>query len=613
MKNIYKLVIFLALLFPLSDLKAQYTCMQPPTLSLGVYDYPSFAPISAVISCTNTNLINISPNSWVSGNTATSPCIRLIVGLTNANATSNNSVAIGQGTNTNIYDMCASGCNTTIPNSSSYTMSLFFVDPSQSHGYNLCHTNAAATNMQYTVCSCYSSVPLASGTWTNTNAGGCQTVTIPANSALGAVGYTVSPAIAPTASYNANTGDLFLDPNLMSQGIYTISYSFSNQATPSCSAIVTRTISITNPYSATWTTPAAMCANGACVNLVPQITGSAGGTFTATAGVGTNSFCPSLVGAGTFPVTYTVGITPECGRAVTNTITVNPVPTANAGPTKSITCANTQTVLSGSGGPSYTWSGPGIVSGGATANPTVSLGGTYSLTVVSGGCTSAPSTVLVSVNTTSPPATASSSGSITCVNNVISLSAGPAAMNYTWSVPAGCTVSPANSATPSGTGSCTYTVLVMNPANGCTKTATVSPATNMTVAAASATTSGVITCTSTSFNLSSSPSGAMSYSWVAPGGGSITGGTTFQNTTGSGSGTYSVIVRDVVTGCPTTATCAPAVNTSTTFGTAAASTGTITCASTTVNLSVTGSGISSYTWTAPAGASVSPPNSATPV
>lgn len=599
MKNIYRIALFFTLLLPgiKGNAQAFFGCFTP---SLGVYDGNTFAPLSAVISCTYVNLINISPTTFTApGNNATSPCMRIMINPTNANAASNNSIAIGQGANTNIYDMCALGCNSVMPSSTNYTFSLFFLDPTQSHGYNLCHTNPAATNMNYTVTSCYNNVPLATGTWTNTNAGGCQTVTIPANSAIGLVGYTVTPAVASTASYNANTGDLYLDTYQMAQGIYTITYSFNSQNT--CSIVTTRTISITNPYVSSFTATGPLCANGACVSP-GTITGTAGGTFTAPAGMSGSNFCPALVGAGSWPVTYTVGITPTCGNATTNSITVNALPVANAGPTKSLTCVNITTVLAGSGGGSYSWSGPGIISGGSTASPTVGSAGIYSLNVTSGGCTSLTSTVAVGFNTVAPTITSGTSGSVTCTNNSINLTSTPASMNYTWTAPAGSSITGGvNNQNTTGSGPGTYTVRVVDPANGCSSTTVIAAQINTVAPVTSAGTTGSITCNNTSINLTNTLTG-VTYTWTAPAGSSITGGANNQNTTGSGAGTYTVKVQSAVNGCTAQATVAALINTVVPTVTAGTSSS-VTCTSSVISLSSGVNGMT-YTWTAPAGSSI---------
>lgn len=506
MKNIYKLALAIVLFLSANTMNSQMTCLTP---SLGIYDATTWAPMSATVPCTYTNIINISPTQFAVGNQGTSPCMRIIIGLTNANAASNNSIAIGEGTNNPIYNMCPSGCSAVIPNSSSYTMSLFYLDPGQNHGYNLCNTNIAA-NMNYTIASCYSNVPLASGVWNNTVAGGCQTVNIPANSPIGIAGYIVSPAVPSTASISTGDANLYLDTYQMAQGVYTITYFFNSQST--CSVTSTRTISITNPYTASWTALGPLCSNGTCVNLNPQITGSSGGTFTATAGVSSNSFCPSTSGAGTFAVTYTVGVSPQCGRTASNNIVVNPTPTANAGTTQNITCVNSTVSLSGSGGPSYNWSGPGIISGGTTANPVVGSPGNYSLTVTSGGCTSAPSVVLVGSNTTPPSVIASSSGSITCVNTVINLFSNPAGMTYSWTAPAGSSiVGGVNNQNTMGSGPGTYTVMVVNPVNGCGSIATVAAMTNTSAPIVTVNTSNTLICTPQSATLTAG--GASSYTW----------------------------------------------------------------------------------------------------
>ncbi len=600
MKNIYKILLLLVLFLSGNNINAQMTCMVSP--SLGVYNDATDAPISATIPCNYPDLIYLHETNWLVGNTGSVPCIRIRFNPTAPLTASNNSVIVGQGTNTNVAMLCPT-CSSVLPSSSNYTFSLYGVDPSQTHGYNLCNINAGAS-FGYTVSSCYSSVPLASGVWANTPAGNCQTVTIPAGSPIGLPSWTIAPAIASTASFVSQAGYCWLDTYQMAQGIYTVSYSFDTQGPSGVCPILTRTISITNPYSATWSAPAAMCANGPCVNLTPLLSGTAtaGGTFTAPLGVSSTSFCPSLTGAGTFPVTYTVGVSPQCGRTFSNNIIVNPLPVANAGATQSLTCVNITTVLAGSGGPSYSWSGPGIISGGTTANPTVGTAGTYTLTVTSGGCTSLPSTVAVGTNTTPPSPTAGTSASVTCTNNSINLTSLPAGMNYTWTAPAGSSITGGvNNQNTTGSGPGTYTVRVVNPANGCSAITTVAAQINTVAPSTSAGTSGSVTCNNTSINLTST-TGGLTYTWTAPGGSSITGGANNQNTTGSGPGTYTVKIQSAVNGCTAQATVAALINTVAPTATAGTS-GNVTCSSSTINLTAGLNGLT-YTWTAPAGSSI---------
>jgi hypothetical protein len=595
MKNIYKITL-IVLAFLSVNMKAQWGCFTP---SLGIFDANTFAPMSATVPCTYTNIINISPTQFSSGNSGNSPCMRIILGVTNSNAATNNSIAIGEGTVNPAIDLCSSGCYTFIPSSSTYTFSLSGLDPTQNHGYNLCNVNVAP-NMTYTIASCYSNVPLASGVWNNSLAGGCQTVNIPANSPIGTSGYSISPSLPSTASLSTGTGDLYLDTYQMAQGVYTVTYFFNSQA--SCSVTATRTISITNPYTASWTALSALCANGNCVNLVPQITGTGGGTFTAvSSAVTSNSFCPATSGAGTFPVTYTVGISPQCGATASNNIVVNATPVANAGPTKSLTCLSSTVSLSGSGGGTYSWSGPGIISGGTTSSPVVGSVGNYSLTVTSSGCSSTPAVVSVVNNTTPPSATAGSTGSITCVNATINLTSGPGAMTYAWTAPAGSSITGGiNVQNTTGSGPGVYTVTVMNPVNGCTAMATAAATTNTVAPSASAGVTGTITCVNNSVNLTSTP-GSMTYTWTAPAGSSISGGTNVQNTTGSGPGTYTVTVMDPNNGCVSFATVSAPSNTiAPTVG--AVTSNSVICVGQTATL--TASGASTYSWSTSASGSV---------
>ena len=92
--------------------------------------------------------------------------------------------------------------------------------------------------------------------------------------------------------------------------------------------------------------------------------------------------------------TYTVTVTNlGCTESDNVTITVNPLPNANAGVDQTI-CAGTSATLTASGGGTYQWSG-----GPATSTYVVSPASTttYMVTVTSLGCT-ASDNVIVTVN-----------------------------------------------------------------------------------------------------------------------------------------------------------------------------------------------------------------------
>ena len=125
---------------------------------------------------------------------------------------------------------------------------------------------------------------------------------------------------------------------------------------------------------------------------------------------------------------------------------------------------------------------------------------------------------------------------------------------------------------------------------------------NTTIPTTTASVTGTVTCSTSTVNLNSTL-GSMSYTWTAPVGSSVSSGTNSQNAIGNGPGTYSVLVVDPSNGCSfnTTVTVSQNMVVPTTV---ASVTGTITCTTTTVNLNST-LGSMNYTWTAPAGSSVS--------
>ncbi len=105
------------------------------------------------------------------------------------------------------------------------------------------------------------------------------------------------------------------------------------------------------------------------------------------------------LGVGTYVVTITDAL--GCTGTATGQITAVGAPLAIANAPNNLTCNTTSVLLSGTGSStganlSYTWSGPGIISGGNTLSPTVNQVGTYTLLVTntSNGCTASASTTV---------------------------------------------------------------------------------------------------------------------------------------------------------------------------------------------------------------------------
>ncbi|MGZ3888531.1 MAG: hypothetical protein ACXVBP_13950, partial [Flavisolibacter sp.] len=184
----------------------------------------------------------------------------------------------------------------------------------------------------------------------------------------------------------------------------------STSATPSVTVAGTYTLTVTNPANGCTATDVALVTlnntppnvnAGAdkvltCTTTSVTLDGSsttAGATF-AWAGPGgftSTSATPSVTVAGTYTLTVT---NPANGCTATDLALVtlnNTPPNANAGPDKVITCTTTSVTLNGSSttaGATFAWAGPGGFTS-TSATPTVTVAGTYTLTVTNpaNGCT----------------------------------------------------------------------------------------------------------------------------------------------------------------------------------------------------------------------------------
>ena len=238
----------------------------------------------------------------------------------------------------------------------------------------------------------------------------------------------------------------------------------STTGTPPTASVASNCSSTTMTLSAlpagsnyTWTPPAggSILSGANAQNAMVQ----GGGIYTLT--VQNPTACIST------PLSTTVLATPAAS-ATSPTITGGGTLTCTAG-TLSL---SSNTVA----GATYSWTGPGIVSGGSTPSVVVNAAGNYVLTLSSGGCSST-ATATVLQNTTPPlinltPATTT----ISCASPTVQLSASlsPAASSYTWAMPAGGALSSTSVTNPVASGNGVFTITATNPANGCVNTATAS-------------------------------------------------------------------------------------------------------------------------------------------
>ncbi|MEO7080655.1 MAG: hypothetical protein ABIY71_03970, partial [Flavobacteriales bacterium] len=423
---------------------------------------------------------------------------------------------------------------------------------------------------------------------------------------------TISASGTPGANAGANkvitctsAGQVTLNGSSPSSGVsfsWTASaggniVSGANTATPTVNAAGTYTLLVTNTgtnctstaqvmVTVNTTAPNASATGGGsltCTQTSVELNGGSitpGVTFSwsGPGSFGSNQQNPSVSAPGTYVLTVTDpanGCTGTANVEVGQNITA-PVATATGG---TLTCTTTSVMLMGSGNGTYSWSGPGGFNT-TEQNPTVSVAGTYTLTVTAANGCQGQATAEVLVNDTIPTA-AATGGTITCTNASVMLM-GSGNGTYSWNGP-GFTSTEQN---PTVSEAGIYTLTVTG-ANGCTNTAMAEVGRNINAPGATAT-GGTLTCSTTSITLMGSGNGT--YAWSGPN--SFT--STEQNPTVSVAGAYVLTVTGT-NGCTSTAN-ANVIQDSDAPG-ATATGGTLTCSTTSITLM--GSGNGTYAWSGP--------------
>ena len=258
--------------------------------------------------------------------------------------------------------------------------------------------------------------------------------------------------------------------------------------------------------------------------------------------------------------TYIVTVTNAngCTNTASTVVTVNSPPTANAGSNGTISC--TQNVSGFSIGTpaiignTYSWSSNPAGFSSTTSNPTVSptLTTTYTLTTTSSSYCTATSSVVVTVNTTTPVANAGPDGTITCTQNVSGITIGTTVdfgTSYSWSSnPVGYTSTISNPIV-NPTVTTTYTVTASNTFTGCSASNSVVVRVDKTIPTANA---GIDeTIYSSDINgvqIGVTSANSVSYSWSPTTGLSSS---TISNPVSKPSltTTYTVIATDLISGC----------------------------------------------------------------
>jgi hypothetical protein len=253
------------------------------------------------------------------------------------------------------------------------------------------------------------------------------------------------------------------------------------------------------------------------------------------------------VGSFTLKVTSSVN---SCTNSATTVVSQNITPpSASASNSSTLTCVTTTASLIGSGGGTYMWSGPGILSGSTTTSPIVNLPGCYNLTVTAAnGCTATASSCITQ-NTTTPSANAGLDQSLTCASPTVTLNgtAVPSSCTPVWT---GGVASGSNSFNATASSAGDYTLTVTNPANGCLATDIVQVTANASIPTITISLSNTLTCANSTATASASSSAALpTYLWSGP---SVVSGSTTANAIVDQPGNYTVTITDIPTGCSAT-------------------------------------------------------------
>ncbi|MEI6408641.1 MAG: hypothetical protein WCR52_04625 [Bacteroidota bacterium] len=338
--------------------------------------------------------------------------------------------------------------------------------------------------------------------------------------------------------------------NITVGGTYTVVVTLdANGCTTSNTAVVTKN---TNAPTVTVATQTITCTLPAVVLDATASPTNVTYKWTGPGITGSNSTIQDPANIST-PGNYQVIVTATNGCKDTFAITVN-ADKANPGVTAkgdTITCTAQSGVITSSSttnNVSYHWEGPASFTS-MIASPTVTLSGTYTVTVTAAnGCTSTAS-VEVAPDVNAPQVVVSDkviSCNVTSVNLDATL-ANTVPVTWKWSGPSGFTN---NTANPTATVPGDYLV-VATSTNGCSTTKAVTVADDTKGPTIFVPIPNKLTCTVTQVpvNVTVQGTGNFSYQWT---GNNILSGANTQNATVGEAGVYDIVVTNIANGCKTT-------------------------------------------------------------
>ncbi|MFO7880243.1 MAG: PKD domain-containing protein [Bacteroidales bacterium] len=310
-----------------------------------------------------------------------------------------------------------------------------------------------------------------------------------------------------------------------------------------------------------------------------------------------------LSAAGTYTVELT-NTTTGCASSATTDVVIDATPTVSASNTGDY-CEGGDVEISatGTGGDTYTWTGPDAYSATGSAqtitSATTAADGMYEVTYENSttGCfATAQTTVVVNPN---PTLSASNTGDY-CPDDLIQLNAeGTNGSSYEWSGPEGFTsfVEDPSISNADPVNSGTYTVILSSISTGCQTTATTDVVVNPEPDIA-ASNDGPY-CAEDDVQLTASSVNADMFSWSGPEGfSSGEQNPVIASASAAFDGTYTVLASNSSTGCNASATTNVTVNSNPTLS--ASNTGPY-CEGDDIALNASGSGGTVYSWNGPDG------------
>lgn len=518
-------------------------------------------------------------------------------------------------------------CDTTIitsPSRSNFAPSLSNVTPVSLSGASTNTVSVVVANLSpTTVIECIQvpcnnpPTPVAAASPNPICAGGSTTIS---GSGSGSVTYKV---------YDAASGGNFLGnaPLLVSPAVSTTYYVGAESASqPGCSSLARGSVLVTvnNPPAniGAISGQASTCVGSqnysiGAVSGATSYTWSVSGGGTITSGQGTTSITVNWTTAGgPYTVSVTAGNT--CGnKSNTLAVTVNPsVSGVTATATPNPICAGATLTLSGGGNAvtGWSWTGPATFSAAtqntSRANITAAHAGTYTLNAT-GTCGSGSASVVVTVNNVPQTVAASASPNPACAGNTVLLNGSATnATSWSWSGPNTFSAITQNTSVVNAqaAASGTYTLTATNTCGNAT--ATVDVTVNNIPLSLTATATPTAVCPGASLNLSGSASGASTYSWSGPNTFSSSQlNNTINNFQAANVGNYTLTATN------SCGSASASVNVSLSAGPTSVSAGAVltnVCINTSLSLTGSAVGATSYSWSGPNGYSATLQNPVRP-